>query len=36
MDIFVAAFVVAGEEREKVEKTVAPLFFNSLPPRLPI
>jgi hypothetical protein len=35
-DIFVAAFVVAGEEREKMEKTVAPLFFNSLPPRLPI
>ena len=31
VDIFVAAFVVAGEEREKVEKAVAPLFFNSLP-----
>ena len=28
VDIFVAASVVAGEEREKVEKTVAP-FFNS-------
>jgi hypothetical protein len=32
VDIFVAAFVVAGEEREKVEKTVAPLLFQQLTP----